>query len=38
LRAGKLDKKVIDKKQVIAIGLSQAKDAGFKLPKKSAKK
>ncbi|OSZ77103.1 hypothetical protein CAP36_11845 [Chitinophagaceae bacterium IBVUCB2] len=37
LRAGKSGKKVTDKKQAIAIGLSQAKDAGFKVPQKMQK-
>jgi uncharacterized protein DUF6496 len=34
LRSGKSGKKVISKKQAIAIGLSQARKAGKKVPKK----
>jgi hypothetical protein len=38
LRSGKSGKKVTSRKQAIAIGLSEARRAGGKVPKKSAKK
>ena len=38
LRSGKSGKKVTSRKQAIAIGLSEARHAGGKVPKKSAKK
>ena len=38
LRSGKSGKKVKSRKQAIAIGLSEARRAGGKVPKKSAKK
>jgi hypothetical protein len=34
LKSGKSDKKVTSKKQAIAIGLSQARKAGAKVPRK----
>lgn len=34
LKSGKSGKKVINKKQAIAIGLSEARKAGGKVPKK----
>lgn len=34
LKSGKSGKKVTSKKQAIAIGLSQAREAGAKVPKK----
>lgn len=34
LTTGKSDKKVTDKKQAVAIGLSKARNAGAKAPKK----
>ncbi len=34
LKSGNSDKKVTDKKQAIAIGLSEARKAGGKAPKK----
>lgn len=38
LRSGKSGKKVTSRKHAIAIGLSEARRAGGKVPKKSAKK
>jgi hypothetical protein len=38
LRSGGSGKKVTSKKQAIAIGLSEARAAGAKVPKKKAKK
>ena len=38
LRSGRSGKKVTSKKQAIAIGLSEARKEGAKVPKKSAKK
>ena len=38
LRSGKSGKKVTSKKQAIAIGLSEAREAGAKVPKKGSKK
>ena len=38
LRSGKSGKKVTSRKQAIAIGLSEARRAGGKVPKKSEKK
>jgi hypothetical protein len=38
LRSGKSGKKVTSRKQAIAIGLSEARRAGGKVPKKAAKK
>ena len=38
LKSGKSGKKVTSKKQAIAIGLSEARDAGGKVPKKGSKK
>jgi hypothetical protein len=38
LRSGRSGKKVTSRKQAIAIGLSEARSAGGKVPKKSAKK
>ncbi|WP_256014377.1 DUF6496 domain-containing protein [Desertivirga xinjiangensis] len=42
MKEGKLEtgtgKKVTSKKQAVAIGLSEARDAGAKVPKKSTKK
>jgi hypothetical protein len=37
LRSGRSGKKVTSRKQAIAIGLSQARRAGAKVPKKSEK-
>ena len=37
LRSGRSGKKVTSRKQAIAIGLSEARKAGAKVPKKSAK-
>jgi hypothetical protein len=34
LRSGKSDKKVTNRKQAIAIGLSEARQAGARVPKK----
>lgn len=34
LKSGKSDKKVTSKKQAVAIGLSKARKAGAKVPKK----
>jgi hypothetical protein len=36
LRAGKSDKKVTNPKQAIAIGLSEARKAGGKVPQKKS--
>jgi hypothetical protein len=38
LKSGRSGKKVTSKKQAIAIGLSEARTAGGKVPKKSSKK
>lgn len=38
LRSGRSGKKVKSRKQAIAIGLSEAKKAGGKVPEKSSKK
>jgi hypothetical protein len=38
LKSGKSGKKVTSKKQAIAIGLSEARAEGAKVPKKSSKK
>ena len=38
LKSGKSGKKVTSKKQAIAIGLSEARKAGGKVPKKGSKK
>jgi len=38
LHSGKSKKKVANKKQAIAIGLSKARKKGAKVPKKAAKK
>ncbi len=38
LKSGKSGKKVTSRKQAIAIGLSEAREEGRKVPKKSAKK
>lgn len=38
LRSGGSGKKVTDRKQAIAIGLSEAREKGEKVPKKAAKK
>lgn len=38
LKSGKSGKKVKSRKQAIAIGLSEARERGAKVPKKSAKK
>ena len=38
LKSGKSGKKVTDPKQAIAIGLSEARREGAKVPKKAAKK
>ena len=38
LRSGRGGKKVTSRKQAIAIGLSEARKKGAKVPKKSAKK
>lgn len=37
LKSGKSNKKVTSRKQAIAIGLSEARSAGAKVPKKSTK-
>ncbi len=36
LRSGRSGKKVTDRKQAIAIGLSEARKAGAKVPKRKA--
>ena len=38
LRSGRSGKKVTSKKQAIAIGLSEAREAGAKVPKKASSK
>jgi hypothetical protein len=38
LKSGGSGKKVTSKKQAVAIGLSEARQAGAKVPKKAAKK
>jgi len=38
LKIGRSGKKVTSRKQAIAIGLSEAREAGAKVPKKAAKK
>jgi len=38
LRSGRSGKKVTSRKQAIAIGLSEARRAGGKVPRKTAKK
>ena len=38
LKSGKSGKKVTSKKQAIAIGLSEAREAGGKVPKKGSSK
>lgn len=38
LRSGRSGKKVTSRKQAIAIGLSEARKRGAKVPKKAAKK
>jgi hypothetical protein len=38
LKSGRSGKKVTSKKQAIAIGLAEAREAGAKVPKKSSKK
>lgn len=38
LKSGKSGKKVTSRKQAIAIGLSEAREEGAKVPKKSKKK
>jgi hypothetical protein len=38
LKSGRSGKKVTSKKQAIAIGLSEAREAGGKVPSKSSKK
>ena len=38
LKSGRSGKKVTSTKQAIAIGLSEAREAGVKVPKKGAKK
>ncbi len=38
LRSGKSGKKVTNPKQAVAIGLSEAREKGAKVPKKSASK
>jgi hypothetical protein len=38
LKSGKSNKKVTSRKQAIAIGLSEARKEGAKVPKKSSKK
>jgi hypothetical protein len=38
LKSGRSGKKVTSKKQAIAIGLSEAREAGAKVPKKGSKK
>ncbi|MES2372898.1 MAG: DUF6496 domain-containing protein [Bacteroidota bacterium] len=38
LKSGRSGKKVTSRKQAIAIGLSEAREAGAKVPKKAAKK
>ena len=38
LKSGRSGKKVTSRKQAIAIGLSEAREAGAKVPKKSSKR
>ena len=38
LKSGRSGKKVTSRKQAIAIGLSEAREKGAKVPKKAAKK
>jgi hypothetical protein len=38
LRSGRSGKRVTSRKQAIAIGLSEARDAGAKVPRQSRKK
>ena len=38
LKSGRSGKKVTSRKQAIAIGLSEARESGAKVPKKSSKK
>jgi len=38
LKSGKSDKKVTDRKQAIAIGISEARKEGDKVPKRSGSK
>jgi hypothetical protein len=38
LKSGRSDRKVTSRKQAIAIGLSEARAAGVKVPKKTSKK
>ncbi len=38
LRSGRSGRKVTSRKQAIAIGLSEAREAGAKVPRKAAKK
>ena len=38
LKSGRSGKKVTSRKQAIAIGLSEAREAGAKVPKKSSSK
>ena len=38
LRSGRSGQKVTSRKQAIAIGLSEARDAGAKVPKRKSKK
>jgi uncharacterized protein DUF6496 len=38
LKSGRSGKKVTSRKQAIAIGLSEAREAGAKVPKKGSKK
>lgn len=35
LRSGKSNKKVTDRKQAVAIGISKAREKGYKVPKNS---
>jgi hypothetical protein len=35
LRSGKSNKKVTDRKQAVAIGVSKAREKGYKVPKNS---
>lgn len=38
LKSGKSDKKVTSRKQAVAIGLSEAREKGYKVPKKKSPK
>lgn len=38
LKSGKSDKKVTSRKQAVAIGLSEAREKGYKVPKKKSAK